>query len=197
AAAGLLKMVALQQEPSMGPIVVTGSTGGVGSMAVAILAKAGFEVIAVTGKTNAEEYLKHLGASRIEPRSFVEDLSGKALLKQNWAGAIDTVGGSTLSVLLKGCGNDGTVVSTGLVQSYALTSTVYPFILNGVNLVGVGSAGTKAEQRKVIWNMLDEEWNIKDKLAAIVKEVPLEELVTDHIETILEGKNMGRVIVKI
>jgi putative YhdH/YhfP family quinone oxidoreductase len=197
AATALYKMKLLQQEPSMGPIVVTGSTGGVGSIAVAILAKAGFEVIAITGKSNAEEYLRYLGASRVETREFVEDLSGKALLKPRWAGAIDTVGGPTLNVLLKGCSPEGTVVSTGMVQSTALTTTIFPFILNGVTLVGVGSAGMKMTQRKIIWKLLEEEWNIRDKFPAIGKEIKLEDLTNNYIESILEGKNMGRTVIKI
>ena len=196
-AVALYKMQALHQDPSMGPIVVTGSTGGVGSLAVAILAKAGYEVIAVTGKSNAEEYLKHLGASRVESRSFVEDHSGKSLLKAKWAGAICTVGGTTLSMLLKACSPEGTVVCTGMVQSHALTTTIFPFILNGVNLVGVGSAGMDMTTRKIIWKLLEEDWNIKDKFPAIVKEIKLEELATNHIETMLDGKNMGRTVIKL
>ena len=197
AAVALYKMQALSQDPSMGPIVVTGSTGGVGSLAVALLSKAGYEVIAVTGKSNTEEYFKHLGASRVESRAFLEDHSGKSLLKPKWAGAIDTVGGTTLSMLLKACSPEGTIVSTGMVQSHALTTTIYPFILNGVNLVGVGSAGMNMTTRKKIWKLLEEDWNIKDKFPAIVKEIKLEELATNHIETMLEGKNMGRTVIKI
>src|SRR5215831_3457529 len=107
AASALYKMELMGQTPSRGPIVVTGSTGGVGSMAVAILSKAGYEVIAITGKPNAKEYLQHLGAARIESRAWVQDTSGKALLKTQWAGAIDTVGGNTLSTLLKACQLEG------------------------------------------------------------------------------------------
>lgn len=197
AAVAIYKMQALHQDPSMGPIVVTGSTGGVGSLAVAMLAKAGFEVIAVTGKANAEEYLKYLGATTVVDRSFVEDRSGKALLKPKWAGAIDTVGGPTLNMLLKACMPEGTIVSTGIVQSHALTTTIYPFILNGVSLAGVGSAGMNMTQRKVIWKLLEEDWNVKDKFAAVVKEVKLEDLNNGYFDTILEGKNMGRIVVKI
>ncbi len=195
AATALYKMMALSQTPEMGPIVVTGATGGVGSLAVAILAKAGFEVIAVTGKESAEEYLKHLGAAKVESREFVQDFSGKALLKPKWAGAIDTVGGHTLNVLLKACSPEGTIVSTGIVQSNALTSTIYPFILNGVNLAGVGSAGMNMSTRQSIWKLLEEDWNVKDKFPAIVKEIKLEEL-SSCIDAMLEGRSMGRMILK-
>jgi putative YhdH/YhfP family quinone oxidoreductase len=197
AASALYKMELLGQKPSMGPVVVTGSTGGVGSMAVAMLAKAGYEVIAVTGKENGKEYLEHLGASRIENREFVNDSSGKALIKAKWAGAIDTVGGNTLATLLKGCMQEGCVVSTGLVASPKLDTTVYPFILNGVNLVGIGSAETPAATRELVWQKITGDWNIKEKLSAIMKEVSLEELNNVYIDAILGGNVMGRIVVKI
>src|SRR5215204_16713 len=176
AALALYKMQLLGQLPSDGPIVVTGSTGGVGSVAVAILAKAGYDVIAITGKTQASEYLHHLGATKIQSREFVNDQSGKALLKPKWSGAIDTVGGNTLTTLLKACKLEGCIASTGLVDSPDINTTVYPFILNGVNLVGIGSAETPMEKRQAIWGLLSEDWNIKDKLPVIAKEVTLDDL---------------------
>jgi acrylyl-CoA reductase (NADPH) len=197
AAIGLHKMELLGQHPDQGPVVVTGSTGGVGSIAVALLAKAGYEVIAVTGKTHAQEYLQHLGAHRIESRDFVNDTTGKALLRTEWSGAIDTVGGNTLLTLLKACKPEGSVVSTGLVSSPKLDATVYPFILNGVNLLGVGSAETPRMTKLLIWSKLADIWNIKDKLNAIVKEVTLDELNLTYIDSILQGKIMGRILVKI
>ena len=197
AASALYKMELLGQSPADGPIVVTGATGGVGSMAVSILSKAGYEVIAVTGKTQVTEYLQHLGAARIESREFVKESSGKAVLKPKWSGAIDTVGGATLATLLKACKPEGTVVTTGLVDSPKLDGTIYPFILNGVNLVGIGSAETPMQRRISIWEKLMEEWNIKDKLPAIAKEVTLDEVNNTYIDSILQGKMIGRVIVKL
>lgn len=197
AAYALYKIQLMKLLPSMGPIVVTGSTGGVGSIAVAILAKAGYEVIAVTGKEYAKEYLQYLGASRVENRSFADDRSGKALLKPRWAGAIDTVGGNILHTLLKGCMPEGSVVSTGMVASPQLHATVFPFILNGVNLLGIGSAETAAEIREMLWQKLISEWNIKDKWNAIAKEASLDEVSNTYIDSILEGKIMGRIVVKI
>jgi len=197
AACALYKMELMKMQPGTGPIVVTGSTGGVGSVAVSILSKAGYEVIAVSGKTNALEYLQHLGATRVEDRSFVLDTSKKALLKPKWAGAIDTVGGDTLVTLLKGCQPEGSVVSTGLVASPKLDATVYPFILNGVNLLGIGSAETPMAVRLIIWEKLNTDWNIKDKLAAIAKEVTLEELNSTYFDSILQGKIMGRIVVNL
>jgi acrylyl-CoA reductase (NADPH) len=197
AACAVYKMELMRLQPGAGPIVVTGATGGVGSMAISILSKAGYEVIAVSGKSNALEYVQHLGAARIEDRSFVEDTSKKALLKPKWAGAVDTVGGNTLATLLKGCQPEGCVVSTGLVSSPKLDTTVYPFILNGVSLLGVGSAGTPMTVRVTIWEKLSTEWNIKDKLLAIAKEVTLEELNTTYFDSILQGKIMGRIVVNL
>lgn len=197
AAMALYKMELLGQSPDKGPIVVTGATGGVGSMAVTILAKAGYEVIAVTGKANSKEYLLHLGATRVEPREFVNDTSGKSLLRPKWSAAIDTVGGNTLVTLLKACKLNGNVVSTGMVESTDLHTTVFPFILNGVNLLGVGSAETPPDTRLLIWNKLSNEWNIKDKLSVIGKEVSLDELNNTYIDAILSAKIMGRIVVKI
>lgn len=197
AASALYKMQLMGQTPEMGPVVVTGSTGGVGSFSVAILAKAGYEVIAITGKSNAKEYLEFLGATTIESREFVDDQSGKLLLRPKWAGAIDTVGGNTLNTLLKRCKQEGCVVSTGLVASAELYTTVFPFILNGVNLLGVGSADTPVNTRKMLWNKLTGDWSVKDKLTAITKEVTLDELNTTYIEAILKSKVMGRIVVKI
>jgi acrylyl-CoA reductase (NADPH) len=197
AALALYKMELLGQSRDKGPIVVTGATGGVGSLAVTIFSKAGFEVIAVTGKANSKEYLMHLGAARVESREFVNDTSGKALLRSKWAGAVDTVGGNTLMTLLKGCKQDGCVVSTGMVESPKFEGTVFPFILNGVNLLGVGSAETPAATRSFIWSKLANEWSVKDKLPVIGKEVSLEDVNNIYIDSILSGKIMGRIVVKI
>ncbi|WP_315824672.1 hypothetical protein [Paraflavitalea speifideaquila] len=141
--------------------------------------------------------MQFLGAARIEGRELVNDTTGKALLRPQWAGAIDTVGGNTLLTLLKACKPDGAVVSTGLVSSPKLDATVYPFILNGVSLLGVGSAETPMTTRLLIWDKLGDVWNIKDKLNAIAKEVTLEEINLTYIDAILQGKIMGRVVVKI
>jgi acrylyl-CoA reductase (NADPH) len=134
----------------------------------------------------------------MENRDFVNDTSGKALLKPQWANAIDTAGGNTLLTLLKGCMVDGCVVSTGLVSSPKLPDmTVYPFILNGVNLLGVGSAETDMITRIAIWNKLATDWNIKDKLSVIAKEVSLEEMNSTYIDMILQGKTMGRIVINL
>ena len=195
AATALFKMERNGQSPDKGPLVVTGATGGVGSMALAIASKAGYEVIAVSGKENAHEYAQHLGAIRVEGREWVNDTTGKALLRPQWAGAIDTVGGNTLATLLKGCSLEGNVVSTGLVHSPKLDTTVYPFILNGISLLGVGSAEMPLAVKQLIWDKLSSDWNIQSKLSAIFKEVTLEELNEKWIDAILRGEVMGRILV--
>jgi acrylyl-CoA reductase (NADPH) len=196
AAYALYKMEGMGQTPEAGPIVVTGSTGGVGSLSVAILAKAGYEVIAITGKSDAKDYLKFLGATSVESRDFVDDKSGRPLAKSIWAGAIDTVSGNTLTTLLKRCMRDGNVVATGLLSGNRFESPIYPFILNGVNLLGIGAGQTPMPLRIKLWNKLVNEWNVCDKLPAIAKEVELEELKDTYIDAILSGQTRGRVVVK-
>jgi acrylyl-CoA reductase (NADPH) len=197
AAYALYKMELMGQTPDYGPIVVTGATGGVGSLAVAVLAKAGYEVIAVTGKPEANDYLKFLGAARVEPREFLNDSLGKPLSRALWAGAIDTVSGNMLTTLLKRCRRDGNVVATGLLSSIHFSTTIYPFILNGVNLLGIGAGQTPMSLRLNLWNKLVNEWNICDKLPAICHEIELEELKDKYIDAILSGKTKGRLVVKL
>jgi putative YhdH/YhfP family quinone oxidoreductase len=188
-------MQACGQHPNWGPIAVTGATGGVGSMAVAILAKAGYEVIAVSGKTDQNAYLASLGATDIVSREHANDTSGRPLLKSRWAGAIDNVGGNTLATLLKACGRNGSVASIGLVDSPELQTTVYPFILNGVNLLGVDSAETPQELRQQIWDKLAGPW-FPDQLDLSAQEVSLEE-IPHHMDRILQGETRGRIVAKL
>lgn len=195
AAMALYKMECLGMQPDRGPMVVTGSSGGVGSLSVTLLARAGYRVIAVTGKKEIGDYLSFLGASQIESRDFVNDQSSKNLLRPLWAGGIDTVGGNTLHTLLRACQTEGAIVSTGLVGSPQLNTTVYPFILNGVSLLGVGSAETTMEIRKKVWEKLNTDWYIQDKLGAIGKEVTLQELNDTFIDQILQAKIVGRIVV--
>lgn len=195
AALSLYKMELMGQHPGMGEILVTGATGGVGSMAVGILAKAGYTVIASSGKQDEEslKHLKHLGASRIEGREFANDESGRPLLASKWAGAIDTVGGNTLATCVKACKRKGSVASCGLVQTHELHMTVYPFLLNGVNILGVDSAETEMGLRLTLWHKLAGEWMINN-LESYGHFIALEELST-QMDYILKGKTKGRVVV--
>jgi putative YhdH/YhfP family quinone oxidoreductase len=197
AATALYKMELLGQKADGGEIVVTGSSGGVGSLSTAILCKAGYSVVAVTGKREINDYLRFLGAARVESRDYVNEHSTRKLLPSKWSGAIDTVGGNTLHTLLRGCRAEGIVASTGLVDSADLLTSVYPFILNGVSLVGIGSAETPMELRAAVWEKLSTTWNIKEKLSAIATEIGLQELSDAYIDKILAGKMTGRVVINL
>jgi putative YhdH/YhfP family quinone oxidoreductase len=192
AALALHKMEICGQNPEMGEVVVTGASGGVGSMAVSILKKKGYRVIASSGKTEYYDWLKEIGAKRCINREEVSDESGRPLLSPAWAGGIDTVGGNTLATLLKRCDRNGSVATCGLVASPKLETTVFPFILNGVNLLGVDSAETPYTLRKEIWKRLatDLKPNTLDKMEKLVK---LEE-VPGYMDEILEGETIGRVV---
>jgi len=181
--------------PSNGDVVVTGATGGVGTMAVSILAQAGYRVVAVTGKPAAGQLLKRLGATDIVGRQAVSDTSGKPLLKSRWKAAIDTVGGNTLSTILRSMQPDGCVAACGLVGGAELPVTVYPFILRGVTLAGIDSAHYPAEKRSAIWEKLAGPWKPK-LLDEIATEVGLEDL-EPKIADILAGRTIGRVLVRI
>jgi putative YhdH/YhfP family quinone oxidoreductase len=182
------------QKTGDGPVLVTGATGGVGSLSVAIASKLGFEVIASTGKKDETAYLINIGAKKIIDRSEVDDQSGRMLLRPQWAGAIDTVGGNTLATVLKALKPHGNVACCGNVASPLLNTSVFPFILNGVNLLGVNSATTPMILRKKLWEKLALEW--KPDLQLIRSEaIGLNEL-HKSIETILKGELVGRVIIE-
>ena len=193
-ALALWKMEKAGQSPEMGEIVITGATGGVGSMAVSIFSTAGYQVVASSGKAEEEDYLKKLGAVRREDRSYTNDESGRLLLRTQWAGALDTVGGNTLATLMKACGKNGSIAVCGLVSSHELDTTVYPFLLNGINLIGVESAETSIDVRLKLWEKLNSIWK-PGHLNDISKLISLDEL-DDQIELILKGKTRGRVVVK-
>lgn len=191
----LYKMEICGQKPEMGSVLVTGSTGGVGSMAVALLHKAGYKVIASTGKKDSIEYLKTLGADEIIDRSEVYDESPKPFLKTRWAGAIDTIGGVTLSTVLKSCGHNGNVATCGLVEKADFNTTVYPFIIKGNNLLGIESAECAMDIRLQVWNNLAGKWKFEIPNEGIT-ECNLSELSANYIPMILEGKTRGRVLLK-
>ncbi|MCH2214240.1 MAG: YhdH/YhfP family quinone oxidoreductase [Flavobacteriales bacterium] len=195
AALAVDKMERAGQRPEMGEIVVTGASGGVGSMAVAILAKKGYRVIASSGKQEQYSWLKSIGAKRCINRDGVCDESGRPLLSPRWAGGIDTVGGDTLHTLIKSCSKEGSIAVCGLVGSYELKMTVYPLILNGVNILGIDSAETPLTHRKSIWAKLAKEYKPKS-VASLTKIVTLDEIPT-YMDEILNGETAGRIIAKI
>jgi putative YhdH/YhfP family quinone oxidoreductase len=183
--------------PDKGDVLVTGATGGVGCIAVAILAKLGYRAVAVTGKADALDWLAQLGAAQILPREEADDASGRPMLKERWAGVVDAVGGNILATAIKATKRDGCVTACGLTQSSELRTTVYPFILRGVTLQGVDSAETAMPLRREMWRKLADEWKPSaDVLDAIAQSVPLDGL-NDKIDAILHGQIRGRVVVRL
>jgi len=180
--------------PDAGEILVTGATGGVGSVAVAILAKAGYRVVAVTGKTDQVDFLKNLGAGEVITREALMENASRPMMKERWAGAVDVVGGEMLAAVLKSTRYGGTVTCCGLVGSPELPVNVFPFILRGVSLLGIDSVQCPTEPRLAVWKKLAGEWRVD--LEALVSEVSLEEL-EGPIQSILKGGLRGRVLVKL
>jgi acrylyl-CoA reductase (NADPH) len=181
------------QKPENGPVLVTGGGGGLGSLAINILAQQGYKVIVVTGKTTETDYFRKLGANELLCRDDVDDKSGKLLLRPRWAGVIDTVGGNILSTAIRACSRHGNIAVCGNANSHEFHTTVYPFILNGINLLGIDSATCPMDLRKLVWNKLADDWR-PAMLNEISHETGLSDL-PEHIASILKGKIRGRVFV--
>ncbi|MEA5259941.1 YhdH/YhfP family quinone oxidoreductase [Arcicella aquatica] len=181
--------------PEKGKVLVTGSTGGVGTLAIAMLAKLGFEVVAVTGKPEAVDFLKKIGASEIVGREALDDQSGRPLLKSVYAGVVDTVGGNILATALKSLTYGASAAICGLVASAELHTTVLPFILRGNTLFGIDSAECPMSLRQNIWQKLATDWKPND-LALLAHEISLEE-VPEKLDLMLKGKALGKTIVKL
>lgn len=181
--------------PDRGPVVVTGASGGVGSIAVGLLAKLGFRVAAVSGKPEAADYLKKLGAAEILPRDEVDDRSKRPLLSGRWAAAVDTTGGNILATLLRSTTHRGVVTACGLVAGAELPLSVYPFILRGVDLVGIDSAHCPMDRRLEIWSRLAGPWKL-DRLDELAETIRLDQ-VDQYVRRILEGRIIGRTLVEL
>jgi putative YhdH/YhfP family quinone oxidoreductase len=191
-----LSVVALQEHgitPDSGPVLVTGATGGVGSVAVDMLANLGYEVVASTGKPEAADFLTALGASSIIDRAALSEESRRPLETTVWAGAVDCVGGVTLANVLKKIHYGGSVAASGLTGGGGLPTTVMPFILRGVNLLGIDSVLVPIERRRAIWNRIatDLEPSNLDQIGHAVTLDDLEEVLT----AILAGRAQGRSVV--
>lgn len=181
--------------PDAGEVVVTGATGGVGCLAVMILARLGFQVVAVTGKPQLQSRLESWGATGIIGRSDVVNDSPRPLLSSKWAGGIDTVGGRTLATILRETKNYGVVAACGLVGGTDLNLTVHPFILRGVILAGISSQSLSADRRQAIWAKLAGEWRPR-QLTEVATTIGLEG-VEQAVQTILRGEIVGRTVVKV
>jgi len=180
-------------DPDRGDIVVTGATGGVGSMSIAILAKLGYNVVAATGKSTKHDYLMKLGAAKVIDRQEVNDQSNKPLLRSRWAGAVDTVGGNILATILRATDYRGCVTACGLTCGSELNLTVYPFILRGVQLIGMDSSMCPMAQRIDIWKKLAGQWK-PDYLEQIATTISFSQL-NKSIQEILAGRITGRLVV--
>lgn len=194
AALSVFKLVQAGVKPSDGDILVTGATGGVGSIAVSILAKAGYRVVAATGKSADEQFLRTLGAAEIIPRGEVTTGLERPMMKERWVGCVDAVGGDMLAAAIKATRYGGVVTCCGLVGSAELPINVFPFILRGVSLLGIDSVKCPAGLRLQVWEKLAGEWK-PGQLHNVVTEVSLEGL-EEKIQAILRGEIRGRVLVK-
>lgn len=191
-------VMALEQhglKPGGKPVAVTGAAGGVGSVAVAILAKLGYNVVASSGRPEAADYLKSLGASEIIGREVLSAASNRPMESEKWAGAIDSVGGDTLAGLIRTLSVGASVAACGLAGGFKLNTTVFPFILRGVNLLGIDSVRTSNATRRAIWQRLVTDLPMA-KLDAMTEVHPLSNIQALG-ELILAGKTRGRVVIDV
>lgn len=187
------KLVRMGASPADGPVIVTGATGGVGSVAVSLLAQQGFEVVASSGKTDKVEYLKKIGASSVISREELAAENPRPMSAMTYGNGIDTVGGEILSNVIKSLKHSGSVAICGLVASPAFSTTVLPFILRNVNILGIDSVELPIEEKTRVWHLLAEDWKITH-LEDMVNEVGLEGL-SSAIDKIFAGDMTGRTLV--
>ncbi len=195
AALSVYKLINAGVTPESGEVLVTGATGGVGSVAVRILSKLGYDVIAGTLKVETRDFLLKIGAKDIILGPEMDDQSGKALLKGRWAGVIDAVGGNVLATALKTTQYGGCVTTCGNVASGELSTTVYPFILRGISLMGIDSVQCPMTFRLKVWELLANDWKLTE-LDKNVREIALDDLESS-IQLMLEGKHLGRTILNL
>jgi NADPH2:quinone reductase len=195
AALAVVRMEQNGQNPDHGPIVVTGATGGVGSVAIDILAGAGYEVVAVTGKSDAEEYLRGLGASRVLKRDEV-DLGKRPMERAEWGGAVDNLGGEVLTWLTRTVKPFGNIASVGLAASHELHTTVMPFILRGVSLLGINSVMCDPEVRRTTWERLGGDLKPRHLDRIVSRTIDFDELPA-AFDDYVKGAVTGRTVVKI
>ena len=191
----LLRMEMNGQVPAMGPVVVTGATGGVGSLALDILTRAGYEAHAITGKFDQLDFLTRLGAKQVLDRRDMQ-WGQRPLETAVWAGAIDSVGGDTLAGLSRAISPYGNIAACGLAGGHALNTTVMPFIIRGVSILGIASAGTARPQREQVWERLAGPWKPAHLDAICTRETTLDEL-PQVFPTMLAGGSFGRTVVRL
>lgn len=194
AALALFRMKENRQSPEHGPLAVTGATGGVGSLAVDIFSRAGFEVHAISGKAEAADYLTTIGASQVLGRDALG--TTRPMESARFGGGLDNVGGPMLTSLLAQTTPYGNVASAGLAATAELDMTVMPFIIRGVSLLGVASAGTARDVREAVWQLLGNDWKPRHLDTICTREVGLDEL-PGVFDTMLSGKSFGRTVVRV
>jgi acrylyl-CoA reductase (NADPH) len=195
AALGIHRMEQNGQAPSKGPVVVTGATGGVGSLAINMLAGRGYEVVAVSGKPEADDYLRELGAAKILRRQEI-NFGSRPLEAVQWAGAVDNVGGDMLTWLTRTVDFWGNIASIGLAGSHELETTVMPFILRGVNLLGINSSATPREVRLDVWKRIATDLR-PTKLDRIADRLVSFDQLPSQFDDYMKGRVIGRTVVKI
>ena len=195
AALALQRMEQNGQKPAMGPIVVTGASGGVGSIAIDLFSARGYEVVAVSGKPQADDFLKSLGATRILRRQDI-DLGKRPMETAQWGGAVDNVGGEILTWLTRTVDSWGNIASIGLAASHKLETTVMPFILRGVSLLGINSSAMPRDVRTGIWKRLASDLKPRHLDRIVTETIPFDELPA-AFEDYVKGRIMGRTVVKI
>jgi acrylyl-CoA reductase (NADPH) len=183
-------------KPQNGPVLVTGATGGAGSIGIDILHKLGYTVAASTGKSSEHAYLKELGVSEILSREETSAESKRPMEKERWAGSLDSVGGSTLAYLIRNTAVHGSIAAFGNTGGTNFSTTVFPFILRGVNLLGIDSPHCPMELRRHIWQMLANDYKPTHLLDLIASEAPFEEL-PQALATVLKGGTRGRKVMRI
>jgi len=183
-------------KPQNGPVLVTGASGGLGSIAISILSSLGYTVSASTGKSSEHDYLQKLGASDFLDRQETSAESNRPLEKERWAGSVDSVGGSTLAYLIRTTRYAGSIASCGNTGGPNFSTTVFPFILRGINLLGIESVNCPMELRRELWQHLASDYKPRHLLDTIAHEVSLEDL-PQALANVLKGGTRGRTIVKV
>ncbi len=195
AALSLARLERMGLAPGSGPVLVTGASGGVGSLSVALLAARGYEVVASTGKAAEREYLVGLGARDVIGRDDLQEASDRVLGTERWAGAVDCVGGATLRGVLRSLRYGAAVAASGLTGGASFDTTVYPFIVRGVSLLGIDSVETPIDERRSVWHELATAFPPETLDATVAGEIGLDGL-SDALATISRGEVRGRILVR-
>jgi putative YhdH/YhfP family quinone oxidoreductase len=188
------KLLEAGAKPGDGEVLVTGATGGVGSIAVALLAKLGFRVAAVTGKLESADFLTRLGAWKVLDRETLAPFASKAMAKPLWAWAVDTVGGETLFNVIKSLAYGGGVAACGMASGAQFQANVFPFILRGISLLGVDSVELPLVKKSAMWQKLAGEWTISEQLQQIAEDISLQQ-VPEFLARLHRGHGIGRYVV--